>query len=72
MVYIETPANPTNTLYDIEWGKRLAEHFSSDAHKPVVVVDNTYLGPLWQHPLTAWRRPGRCIRPPNTLAGTAT
>lgn len=51
VVYIETPANPTNTLYDIEWGKRLAEHFSSDAHKPVVVVDNTYLGPLWQHPL---------------------
>jgi len=51
IIYIETPANPTNTLYDIEWGKRLAEHFSSDNHKPVVVVDNTYLGPLWQHPL---------------------
>jgi methionine-gamma-lyase len=51
LVYAETPANPTNDLIDIAMCKDLAEHYSSP-NKPVyVAIDNTYMGPLWQHPL---------------------
>jgi len=50
-IYIETPANPTNTLIDIEMCKEVAQHFSDDNHKVLLACDNTYMGPLWQHPL---------------------
>ncbi|HEX6200706.1 MAG TPA: aminotransferase class I/II-fold pyridoxal phosphate-dependent enzyme, partial [Thermoanaerobaculia bacterium] len=47
MIYVETPANPTNDLVDIEACAAVAR-----AHGEVLVaVDNTFLGPLWQHPL---------------------
>lgn len=51
MVYVETPANPTNHLVDLEMCRRIADQFSSDDEKAIVAVDNTYMGPLWQHPL---------------------
>uniref|UniRef100_UPI004047887A cystathionine gamma-synthase family protein n=1 Tax=Roseivirga sp. TaxID=1964215 RepID=UPI004047887A len=51
MVYVETPANPTNALIDLVMCKRIAEHFSTEDRQTLVVVDNTYMGPLWQHPL---------------------
>ncbi len=51
LVYIETPANPTNTLVDIEASKKVAKHFSSDDKPVYLAVDNTYMGPLWQHPI---------------------
>lgn len=51
MVYLETPANPTNDLVDIGMCRRLAEFFSQKEKRALVAVDNTYLGPLWQHPL---------------------
>ncbi|MCF8281333.1 MAG: cystathionine gamma-synthase family protein [Bacteroidales bacterium] len=51
MVFIESPANPTNALFDISMCKRLADHFATPEHQPMVAVDNTYMGPLWQHPL---------------------
>jgi methionine-gamma-lyase len=50
MVYIETPANPTNALCDITACARVARALSATRRVPVV-VDNTYLGPLWQRPL---------------------
>lgn len=50
MVYVETPANPTNHLIDLELCRRVADKFSKE-EKALVVVDNTYMGPLWQHPL---------------------
>jgi methionine-gamma-lyase len=50
MVYVETPANPTNALIDLKMIKRINDKYSSD-EKSVMVVDNTYMGPLWQHPL---------------------
>ncbi len=50
-VLIETPANPTNDLVDIEACARIAkEHGWSDRPCPVI-VDNTFLGPVWQQPL---------------------
>jgi len=51
MIHIETPANPTNALIDIEMCARIKKHFSTKDKEVVLSVDNTYMGPLWQHPL---------------------
>lgn len=51
MFYLETPGNPTNDLVDIEAYSKLAAYFSIDDKKVMLTVDNTYMGPLWQHPL---------------------
>jgi methionine-gamma-lyase len=52
MIYVETPANPTNTITDIGMCKQIAEHYKQQNKKDVIIaVDNTYMGPLWQHPL---------------------
>ena len=47
MVYVETPANPTNELFDLEMARDLAER-----HDARLVVDNTFLSPVWQRPIT--------------------
>ncbi len=51
LIFVETPANPTNHLVDLEACAALARaHATPD--KPVrLVVDNTFLGPVFQHPL---------------------
>jgi len=46
MIYVETPANPTNELFDITATAELA-----DRHGALMVVDNTFLSPVWQKPL---------------------
>ncbi len=51
MVYIETPANPTNDLVDITAFRALADEFATEDNRALIAVDNTYMGPLWQHPL---------------------
>ena len=51
MIYIETPANPTNDLIDIKCSKEIAKNFSTPEKEVYLAVDNTYMGPLWQHPL---------------------
>lgn len=51
MVYVETPANPTNALFDLSVCRDVADHLSTAEKEVVVCVDNTYMGPLWQHPL---------------------
>ena len=48
IVLLETPANPTLIMTDIE---RAAEAAARHPAKPVVMVDNTFLGPTFQHPL---------------------
>lgn len=52
LVYVETPANPTNSLLDIATSREIADEFSGDERRVPVAVDNTYMGPLWQHPLS--------------------
>jgi methionine-gamma-lyase len=51
MIYIETPANPTNALIDIEACRAIADRYAKDGKRALIAVDNTYMGPLWQHPL---------------------
>ena len=51
LVFAETPANPTNDLIDIAMCKAIAQHYSTPEKEIYVAIDNTYMGPLWQHPL---------------------
>jgi methionine-gamma-lyase len=51
MIFIETPANPTNDLVDIAHCAEVARRCSRADRKVVLAVDNTFLGPLFQHPL---------------------
>jgi methionine-gamma-lyase len=52
MIFIETPANPTNSLVDIAMVRRVAEIIGqAQAHVPIVACDNTLLGPVFQRPI---------------------
>ncbi len=50
-VYVETPANPSNDVFDIDMASRLAAEHSTPDHKALTIVDNTFLGPYAQRPL---------------------
>ena len=50
LIYIETPANPTNALIDIEMCSALANEFGGD-ETVYLAVDNTYMGPIWSNPI---------------------
>jgi cystathionine beta-lyase/cystathionine gamma-synthase len=50
LVYIETPANPTLDMCDIGAAVAAAKAVGG-AQPPLVAVDNTFLGPVFQHPL---------------------
>lgn len=49
MIFMETPANPTLVMSDI---RAAAEAAREHPDRPIVVVDNTLMGPAFQHPLT--------------------
>ncbi len=51
MIYVETPGNPTNTLISIRRCVERARSLGTPDKNVLVAVDNTYMGPLWQHPL---------------------
>ena len=48
LVFIESPANPTLRMTDIASAVQAA---SGCAERPLVAVDNTFMGPVFQHPL---------------------
>ncbi|MGQ0590033.1 MAG: cystathionine gamma-synthase family protein [Sphingosinicella sp.] len=51
LIYLESPANPTNALVDVQAVARVRDAaFPADA-RPPIAIDNTFLGPLWHHPL---------------------
>jgi methionine-gamma-lyase len=50
-ILVETPSNPTNDLFSITEARMFADRFTDGADPVPVAVDNTFLGPLWQHPL---------------------
>lgn len=50
VVLLETPSNPLNTLVDIALVRRVVDAVAAP-RRPVIMVDNTLLGPLFQHPL---------------------
>lgn len=51
MIYIESPANPTNDLIDIEMVVRLAKEHSTKDRTVLTAMDNTFLGPVFSKPL---------------------
>jgi methionine-gamma-lyase len=52
VIMIETPSNPLNTLVDIRLVIEVASEIATrQKHRPVVVCDNTLLGPVFQRPL---------------------
>lgn len=48
LVFVETPANPTLVMTDVA---DAAGAVRAHADRPLLVVDNTFLGPAFQHPL---------------------
>ena len=52
MIFIETPANPTNGLVDVALTRRIADMIGkAQGHTPVIACDNTLLGPVFQRPI---------------------
>ena len=51
LLYIETPANPTNLMIDIRGVASIAQALSTPERKVRTFVDNTFLGPIYQHPI---------------------
>ncbi|GAB3629110.1 O-succinylhomoserine sulfhydrylase [Pandoraea terrae] len=50
--FIETPANPTNALFDFQGLRKELDAFESrHGYRPVSVCDNTLLGPIFQKPV---------------------
>ena len=53
MIYLESPANPTNALVDVEAvAAARAAAFGDQSELPPIAIDNTFLGPLWAKPLS--------------------
>ncbi len=51
-ILVETPANPTNGLVDLALMARAAEWIGTEqGHRPLVMCDNTLLGPVFQRPI---------------------
>ncbi len=51
LIYLESPANPTNVLVDIEAVVAARDAVFGKDDGPPIAIDNTFLGPLWQKPL---------------------
>jgi methionine-gamma-lyase len=52
LIYLESPANPTNVLVDVQAVAAARDAlFGGDEHRPPIAIDNTFLGPLWSKPL---------------------
>ena len=52
MVFIESPANPTNSMVDFRLIRAAVDNYEKQTGKrPVTVCDNTMLGPIFQSPL---------------------
>ena len=50
ILFIESPANPTIQLCDLEAARRVADRHAG-ARPALVLVDNTFLGPIFSRPL---------------------
>jgi len=54
VIYTESPANPTNALVDIAAAARVRDKIAEETgHRPVLMCDNTMMGPIGHKPLKA-------------------
>ena len=49
-IYLESPANPTNALVDVEAVRDARRAVLGAGEVPPILIDNTFLGPLWASP----------------------
>jgi methionine-gamma-lyase len=52
LIYLESPANPTNQLVDVEAVAAARDAAFAESERPPIAIDNTFLGPLWAKPLS--------------------
>ena len=50
-IYLESPANPTNALVDVEAVRDARAAVLGGDELPPIIIDNTFLGPIWAQPL---------------------
>jgi methionine-gamma-lyase len=53
LIYLESPANPTNQLVDVEAVRAARDGAFGTSERPPIAIDNTFLGPLWAKPLAS-------------------
>jgi methionine-gamma-lyase len=53
LIYLESPANPTNQLVDVEAVRAARDAAFGTSERPPIAIDNTFLGPLWAKPLAS-------------------
>ena len=75
LIMLETPANPTAAVADIALAARVAKRIGERqaGRRPLVTVDNTFLGPFGQTPLAhgadlTHHRPDQVLRRPQRPA----
>src|SRR4029453_3234916 len=52
LFYVETPANPTNSMIDLKGVVAAIDAFQKrHGYRPISACDNTMLGPIFQHPI---------------------
>nr|WP_295372787.1 cystathionine gamma-synthase family protein [uncultured Sphingosinicella sp.] len=51
LIYLESPANPTNALVDVQAVAAARDALFDGDNRPPIAIDNTFLGPLWSKPL---------------------
>ena len=61
LIYLESPANPTNALVDVEAVAAARDAVFGD-ERPPIAIDNTFLGPLWAQAAATRAPTSRSIR----------
>ena len=51
VIYLESQANPTNVISDVPAARELADQYSTPDKQILVIVDNTFMGPIFSKPL---------------------
>jgi len=51
IIFLESPANPTMELCDVPAARRVADRLATVGRPVLVLIDNTFLGPIFSQPL---------------------
>lgn len=51
VIYLESPANPTMQIADIAAARQVADAYSSETRRILVMMDNTFMGPIFSTPI---------------------
>ncbi|MBK8794390.1 MAG: aminotransferase class I/II-fold pyridoxal phosphate-dependent enzyme [Holophaga sp.] len=51
VIYMESPANPTMLVSDLIAAREIADKYSDETRKILVMMDNTFMGPIFSTPI---------------------